>query len=110
MKGDLVSNRRDGRNKRYFLSKKFSEMEMRIISVLRHETARKILQILHDDGSASHGKLAKRLEISSQALTWQIKQLKDEGLVSGQVDGATVNYVLEETCSSSVKQCLTVVS
>lgn len=110
MKGDLVSNRRDGRNKRYFLSKKFSEMEMRIISVLRHETARKILQILHDDGSESHGKLAKRLEISSQALTWQIKQLKDEGLVSGQVDGATVNYVLEETCSSSVKQCLTVVS
>ncbi len=41
MKGGLVSNRRDGRNKRYFESKKFSSIEMKIISVLRHETAGK---------------------------------------------------------------------
>ena len=41
MKGGLISNRRDGRNKRYFESKKFSSIEMKIISVLRHETARK---------------------------------------------------------------------
>jgi predicted transcriptional regulator len=41
MNGGLVSNRRDGRNKRYFESKKFSSIEMKIISVLRHETAGK---------------------------------------------------------------------
>ena len=77
-KGGLVSNRRDGRNKRYFEPKKFSSIEMKIISVLRHETAGKILPILHDEESASHEKLAQRLNISSQALTWHIKQLKEE--------------------------------
>ena len=77
-KGGLVSNRRDGRNKRYFEPKKFSSTEMKTIFVLRHETAGIILKILHDDKSASHEKLAQHLNISSQALTWHIKQLKEE--------------------------------
>jgi predicted transcriptional regulator len=108
-KGNLVSNRRDGRNKRYFVSKKFSEIEMKIISVLRHETAKKILQILHAEGCVSHGKLAKRLEISSQALTWQMKQLKEKELVSCQVEGFTVSYSLAETVSTTVNECLVLV-
>jgi len=37
--------------------KKFLSIEMKIISVLRHETAGKILTILHEE-LASHGKLA----------------------------------------------------
>jgi predicted transcriptional regulator len=105
-KGNLVSNRRDGRNKRYFVSKKFSEIEMTIISVLRHETAKKILQTLREEGNVSHGKLAKRLEISSQALTWQMKQLKEKELVSCHVEGLTVNYSLAETLSTTVNECL----
>ena len=40
-KGGLVSSRRDGRNKRYFESKKFSDVESCMISVLRHETVKK---------------------------------------------------------------------
>jgi predicted transcriptional regulator len=108
-KGNLVSNRRDGRNKRYFVSKKFSEIEMKIISVLRHETAKKILQILHVEGSVSHGKLAKRLEISSQALTWQMKQLKEKELVSCQVEGFTVSYSLAKTVSTTLHDCLVLV-
>ena len=89
MKGELVSNRRDGRNKRYFESK-VPSIEMKIISVLRHETAGKILRILHDEESASHGKLAQRLNISSQALTWNMKQLKESGLVTGRAEGNTI--------------------
>lgn len=108
MKGGLISNRRDGRNKRYFESKKFSSAEKKIISVLRHETAAKILAILHDDESASHGKLAQRLNISSQALTWHMKQLKEESLVTGRADGATIKYSLDETHRATVKQCIKV--
>jgi len=106
MKGGLISNRRDGRNKRYFESKKFSSIEKKILSVLRHETAAKILSILHDDESASHGKLAQRLKISSQALTWHMKQLKEASLVTGRADGATIKYSLDETCLDAVKQCI----
>lgn len=106
MKGGLISNRRDGRNKRYFESKKFSSTEMKIISILRHETAGKILAILHDDKSASHGKLAQRLNISSQALTWHMKQLKEESLATGQADGTTIKYSLDEIHLAAVKQCI----
>ena len=67
---------------------------MKIISVLRHETAGKILRILHDEESASHGKLAQRLNISSQALTWNMKQLKKNGLVIGLAEGNTIKYSL----------------
>lgn len=107
MKGDLVSKWKDGRNKRFFRSNKFSGLEMKIISVLRHDTARKILEILHKHKSESHGKLAKRLGISSQALTWQMKQLKDAGLLYCEADGLTVRYSLDETLSETICQCLT---
>jgi len=106
MRGGLISNRRDGRNKRYFESKKFSSIEKKILSVLRHETAAKILAILHDDESASHGKLAQCLNISSQALTWHMKQLKEESLVRGRADGATIKYSLDETHLDIIKQCI----
>jgi predicted transcriptional regulator len=106
MKGGLISNRRDGRNKRYFKSKKFSSTEKKILSVLRHETAAKILAILHDNESASHGGLAQCLNISSQALTWHMKQLKEESLVRGRADGATIKYSLDETHLDIIKQCI----
>ena len=110
MKGRLVSNRRDGRNKRYFESKKFSSIEMKIISVLRHETVRRILTILHDDESASHGKLAQRLNISSQALSWHMKQIKEEGLVTCLAEGNSIKYSLDETHLATVKQCINVIT
>jgi predicted transcriptional regulator len=106
MKGGLISNRRDGRNKRYFKSKRFSSIEKKIISVLRHETAAKILAMLHDDPSASHGKLAQHLNISSQALTWHMKQLKEKSLVTGQADGATIKYSLDKTNFDTIEHCI----
>jgi predicted transcriptional regulator len=70
----------------------------------------KILAILHDDESASHGKLAQRLNISSQALTWHMKQLKEESLVMGRADGATIKYSLDETYLDAIEQCIKITS
>lgn len=109
-KGGLISNRRDGRNKRYFESKKFSSTEKKIISVLRQETAAKILAILHNDESASHGKLAQRLNISSQSLTWHMKRLKESGLVTGLADGNTIKYSLDEAHLATVERCINLIT
>ncbi|MCW4016965.1 MAG: winged helix-turn-helix transcriptional regulator [Candidatus Bathyarchaeota archaeon] len=108
MKGGFISNRRDGRNKRYFESRKFSSNEMRIISVLRRKTAGKILTILHNEKSVSHGIMAERLNISSQALTWHMKQLQEENLVTGQADGITVRYSINEEFLATLTQCIQV--
>ena len=83
---------------------------MKMISVLRHETTGKILTILHDDESASHGKLAQRLNISAQAVTWNMKQLKESGLVIGLAEGSTIKYSLDETHLVTLKQCINVIA
>ena len=109
-KGELISNRRDGRNKRYFESKKFSSLEMKIISVLRHETVEKILRIVHDEEGVVHGKLAQRLDISSQALTWHMKKLKKDGIVTSLIDGMKVKYSIDKKHLATVKQCIDLIS
>ncbi|MCW8802616.1 MAG: winged helix-turn-helix transcriptional regulator [Candidatus Bathyarchaeota archaeon] len=109
-KGNLISDCRDGRNKRFFKSRKFSDTEMKIISALRHETVEKILTILHDEESEAHGKLAQRLEISSQALTWHMKQLQQNGLVTGVAEGMTIKYYLAEEQVDTIKECIKLIS
>jgi predicted transcriptional regulator len=109
-KGNLISDCRDGRNKRFFKSRKFSDTEMKIISALRHETVEKILTILHDEESEAHGKLAQRLEISSQALTWHMKQLQQNGLVTGLAAGMTIKYYLVEEQVDTIKECIKLIS
>ncbi len=109
MRAGLVSARRDGRNKRYFESKKFSSKEMKVISLLRHQTAGEILTILSKDQTVSHRNLAQRLEISSQALTWHMKRLKEMGLITSLIDEVNVKYLLDEATVATVKRCINVI-
>jgi DNA-binding transcriptional ArsR family regulator len=69
VKAGLASFIRDGRYKRFFQSKKFSRKEMLTISLLRHKTAKRILEALLNKKQMSHGELAGEVSITSQALT-----------------------------------------
>jgi predicted transcriptional regulator len=57
---------------------------MRLISLFKHETTAKILTILLQNGSAFHRDMAHSLGVSSQALTWQMNQLKKTGLINAE--------------------------
>jgi predicted transcriptional regulator len=96
IKAGLVSFVRDGKYKRFFAAKKFSAREMKIISLLRHETTRLILKRIVDEKSISHCELASELSITSQGLTWQMNRLKEEGVVRGTNNGSKVIYFLNE--------------
>ena len=96
-KAGLISFVRDGRYKRFFVSKKFSLKEMKLISLLRHETIRDILKKITAEKSVSHGKLASHLSITSQGLTWQMNRLIEEGIVQENTNGIKVTYSLNET-------------
>lgn len=106
----LLSVRRDGRYKRYFESKRFTETEMEIISILRHATAGKVLAILMEKQGVYHKELATRLHISSQALTWQINHLKKTGLVNSLTEGMRVKYFLNGGQRATVGRCLEFIS
>ncbi len=97
-KAGLISFIRDGKYKRFFVTKKFSLKEMEFISLLRHETPRKILERINAETAISHCKLASQLSITSQGLTWQMNRLREDGIINGRIDGVKVTYTLNEAC------------
>ena len=92
----LISAYSDGQNKRYFEADVFTQSDMNLISLVRHETAAKILTILSQSPSALHRDIACSLGISSQALSWQMNQLKKTGLITAEKAGVNVNYSLND--------------
>lgn len=103
--GGLLSTHHDGRYKRYFESKRFTETEMKVISVLRNGTSGKILVALFEKPEMTHKDLALQLNISSQALSWQMRRLEKIGFVKRNVEGLNVKYCLDETIYATVSQC-----
>jgi predicted transcriptional regulator len=95
-KAGLISFFRDGRYKRFFESRKFSQKEIEIISLLRHHTTRSILKTVLEGKKISHSELACQLSITSQGLTWQMNRLKKDGVVQERKEGMKVIYSLEE--------------
>jgi predicted transcriptional regulator len=94
----------DGRYKRYFKSKSFSETAMKVISLLRNGTSGKILAALFARPQTTHKDLAARLCLSSQALSWQMRRLEKIGVVSKSLDGLSVRYSLTEPVYTTASQ------
>jgi len=109
IKSGLVSFIRDGRYKRFFLSKKFSRKQMLTISLLRHETAKRILQALLNKKQMSHGELAGEVSITSQALTWQMKRLGKTEFIMQANEGLRTIYSIDEASAPLLMQYLALV-
>ena len=105
-KTGLISFFQDGRYKRYFRSRNFRKKQMQVISVLRHKTAGKILRILAENKQLAHHDLASKLEISSQALSWQMSRLKGMDIVDSVTESMEVNYSINEENTAIIKWCL----
>ncbi len=86
----------DGQNKRYFEYGAFTTTDMQLISLMRHGTTAKILTILAQSTSILHRDLANSLGISFQALTWQMNQLKEIGLINSEKTSVNVRYNLTQ--------------
>lgn len=95
-KAGIISFFRDGRYKRFFESKKFSQKQMKLISLLRHETARSIIKTILHGKQISHSELAYQLSITSQGLTWQMNHLKKESSIQENKEGMKTIYSLDE--------------
>lgn len=102
----LLSVHSDGRYKRYFESQRFSDDEVKVISLLRHETSRDILVALMENQFITHKDLANWLKISSQALSWQMKYLQNMSFINSVKEGLNVKYFMEETNYTIIKRCL----
>ena len=92
----FITGYTDGQNKRYFEHSAFTQTDMKLISLVRHETTAKILTILAQNGSALHKDIARSVGISSQALTWQMNQLKKTGLINAEKADINIKYSLND--------------
>ena len=103
----LIAAYNDGQNKRFFESQIFKHSDAKLISLLRHETTRRILTTLSDSNEAIvHKELAFILGLSSQALTWQMNQLKKTGLIDTEKENLCVRYTLKEEVIGEIKLLL----
>ena len=110
IKAGLVSFVRDGRYKRFFISKRFSKRDMATISLLRHKTAKRIIEALLCKKQLSHGKLANEVSITSQALTWQMKSLRNTEFVLQVNEGLKTIYLLDESSEPLLRTYLAIVN
>ena len=109
VRSGLVSFVRDGRYKRFFVSNRFSMRDMKLICLLRHRTPKKIFVTLLSKQQLSHGKLAKEVAVTSQALTWQMKTLKDAQLILHVNDGLRIIYSIDQSAAPLLEKYLSVV-
>jgi predicted transcriptional regulator len=109
VKSGLVSFIRDGRYKRFFQSKKFSRKQMLTISLLRHETAKRILEALLNKKQLSHGELACEVSITPQALTWQMKRLAKTEFITQTNECLRTIYSLDKNSTPVLAQYLELV-
>jgi DNA-binding transcriptional ArsR family regulator len=110
VKAGLLSFVRDGRYKRFFVSKKFSRKQMLTISLLRHKTVKKIVEALICKKQLSHGKLASEVSITSQALTWQMKSLRNTEFILQTNDGLKKIYSIDKDSALMLEKCLAIVN
>jgi predicted transcriptional regulator len=99
----------DGKMQRFFIAKKYSNRKMWIISLLRHKTAGSILKIISRKPAVSHGELASQLAISSQGLTWQMHNLKEDGVIQETSNGLKITYTLNKTDIPLIEESISLV-
>jgi predicted transcriptional regulator len=99
-----ISGFNDGQNKRFFQAGEFTQEQMKLISLARHTTAAQILTMLTQNATMLHRDIAANLGVSSQALTWQMNQLKKADLISAQKESVNVKYALID--AQTVKSAL----
>jgi predicted transcriptional regulator len=107
-RGGYLVSFNDGQNKRFFQTGEFSQQEMKLISLARHPTANQILTMLTETSTMLHRDIASNLGVSSQALTWQMNQLKKADLICAQKESVNVRYAL--ACPEAVKYALSIIS
>ena len=91
---DMIGDYKDRKYRRFF-TKKYTGKEKAVISNMRKETTRSILLNLVD-GELGHKELAIRLSVTSQALSWHMKNLREADLVQCTKHGTSKEYRLDD--------------
>jgi len=74
---------------------------------LAHPARVAILRILMESNSCICGDIVEELPLSQSTVSQHLKELKEAGLIKGNIDGAKVCYCINGKEWESAKACLT---
>lgn len=79
----------------------------RFTKVLSHPARLAILQYLAETKTCISGDISDQLPLSRSTVSQHLKDLKELGLIRGEIDGLKINYCL---CSSEINRLLKIFS
>ena len=85
---------------------RYDGLEQKVISYLRHDTGRKILGTLATYPGRSRSDLENLLAVSGPTITWHMKRLGDDGLLTMVKDGRYSRYSLTDMAAGYVRKHL----
>ena len=66
--------------------------------VISHPARLAILKYLAETKTCISGDISDKLPLSRTTVSQHLKELRDMGLITGEIDGLKINYCLCETC------------
>ncbi|HEY5471494.1 MAG TPA: metalloregulator ArsR/SmtB family transcription factor [Bacteroidales bacterium] len=75
----------------------------RFAKVISHPARLAILKYLAESKSCISGDISDSLPLSRTTVSQHLKELRDMGLINGEIDGLKINYCL---CSKEIKRSL----
>jgi predicted transcriptional regulator len=90
--------------KSYF--SKEQEQTARFAKAMGHPVRIAILQLLHSQACCYHGDMAEELPIAKSTLSQHLNELKDAGLIQGDITPPTVKYCINQTNWALAKKLL----
>jgi predicted transcriptional regulator len=80
--------------KRYFT--KEQEQAARFAKAMGHPVRIVIMQLLHSQACCYHGDMAEELPIAKSTLSQHLNELKNAGLIQGDITPPTVKYCINQ--------------
>lgn len=88
----IVSHKVNGKRRYFQNGSTYEEKEMTIITVLRDNMNRQIIQEILNSERINNGILAKTMGISTPSMSWHMKRLVEQGIVRADKDGRCATY------------------
>ena len=98
---------RNGKYKRFFEFRKYSEEEKTIISNLRHPLSYNIVTYLNENPRTNHMELAKLIGVPSQLISWHISKLMVDEIIIKETELRKTIYSVNPVKLFSVQNYLT---
>jgi predicted transcriptional regulator len=85
---------------------KDQEQAARFAKALGHPVRIAILQLLHTQACCYHGDMAEELPIAKSTISQHLNELKDAGLIQGEINPPTVKYCINNENWALAKKLL----